>query len=877
MTNIQYIYTWKDVDRIFKYFNRNSEYPYIKEVDVYHDGLVVTLNDLSMKTDAQKALAEFLTKNYDAEKDMVIFDIFDKKIPISWEEDRDEKVNKKITPLFKDVIYRETSYEQSIITDGKLKECPVIAFHSYKGGVGRTLSVLAFAKAWSTNKPNQKLLIVDSDIEAPGLTWLMEDEGERESQICYFDILEWIQSSEMDSHKSIDVIAERMQLQIMKIDNGKTYSEHYFLPTYRYQEQLLDIYANPESIVKGYKKKYILAEKLSMLGKTLGASAVLVDLRAGISEFSSPLLFDPRVQKYIVTSASFQSMKGTQLILKEICKGLPPITEDSNIPRILLTMTSSEVDVAKLAGELLQVYDEQGQGYTDTIVTELPFASELIHLESLEQIFRKLEERDMYKNIAGIVRDFYSDKEIEKPIEKEANDRSEIINKIHNLAENQINAEMNKECNVLMIKPISNLIKKFGNSVPRAVVIGAKGSGKTFLFRELLQGKTWENFCMKYSETKTNGNTLIIPLIAPQNFGEMNGLILRAVTSFEKRCDIASKDNGFWLENMKKLRDLLSQDKEESSWRTTWEECLCNAFDSSVNGTLVEIEQKLKTRDMNVLFVVDGLEEIFDNTLDSKNEKRAIKTLVQDIMNDIRVQCPHIGMIIFLRKDLSNNSIDTNREQFETQSKNYALNWSHDEALRLALWLIDQAVPNYFVEKDMDIENATSEPIKKCLIKFWGLKLGKTNSNEAYSYRWILAALSDFHSQLQARDIVRFLANATENVGIETYDDRIIMPKEVKNAVQACSAKKVEELEDEMKQLKPILEKLKAGSTDQKTLPFASGTFNLSTQEEKLMIQEGYLIVDDGKYYLPEIIRHALNFKYDRGARPKVLSLLQIK
>jgi hypothetical protein len=582
------------------------------------------------------------------------------------------------------------------------------------------------------------------------------------------------------------------------------------------------------------------------------------------------------VQKYIVTSTSFQSRKGTQLILKEICKGLP-VTEDSNIPHILLTMTSGEVDAAKLAGELLQVYDEQGQGYTDNIITELPFASELIYLESLDQILRKLEERDMYKNIMGIVRDFYTDKETEKTIEKEPYDRAEIIHKIHELAENQINAELNNECNVLMIKPISNLIKKFGNSVPQAVVIGAKGSGKTFLFRELLREKTWENFCVKYSDTKAKGNTLIIPLIAPQNFGEINELIQSTVTSFEERCDIASKEKNFWFKNMKKLRDLLSQNMEENSWRAIWEECLCNAFNSSVNGTLAEIEQELKIRDTNVLFVVDGLEEIFENTLDSKNEKRAIKTLVQDIMNDIRVQCPHIGMIVFLRKDLSNNSIDTNREQFESQNKNYALNWSHDEALRLALWLIDQAVPNYFVEQDMNIENATSEPIKNCLTKFWGLKLGKPNSNEAYSYRWILAALSDFHSQLQARDIVRFLANATKDVGIKTYDDRIIMPKEVKNAVQDCSVKKVEEIKQEMKRLKPILKKLESAPEEQKSLPFVSSTFDLSAQEEELMKQEGYLKLDNGKYYLPEIIRHALKFKYDRGARPKVLSLLQIK
>lgn len=44
--------------------------------------------------------------------------------------------------------------------------------------------------------------------------------------------------------------------------------------------------------------------------------------------------------------------------------------------------------------------------------------------------------------------------------------------------------------------------------------------------------------------------------------------------------------------------------------------------------------------------------------------------------------------------------------------------------------------------------------------------------------------------------------------------------------------------------------------------------------QQKLMMQEGYLIRDGEKLYLPEIVRHALGFHYARGARPKVLSLL---
>ena len=47
-----------------------------------------------------------------------------------------------------------------------------------------------------------------------------------------------------------------------------------------------------------------------------------------------------------------------------------------------------------------------------------------------------------------------------------------------------------------------------------------------------------------------------------------------------------------------------------------------------------------------------------------------------------------------------------------------------------------------------------------------------------------------------------------------------------------------------------------------------------TSAEEKSMTQSGYLKRDGEKLYLPEIIRHALGFRYEKGARPRVLSLL---
>lgn len=43
------------------------------------------------------------------------------------------------------------------------------------------------------------------------------------------------------------------------------------------------------------------------------------------------------------------------------------------------------------------------------------------------------------------------------------------------------------------------------------------------------------------------------------------------------------------------------------------------------------------------------------------------------------------------------------------------------------------------------------------------------------------------------------------------------------------------------------------------------------------MKQAGYLTREGDNLYLPEIIRHALGFRYERGARPRVLALILSK
>ncbi len=861
------IYTWKDIERKVKLYLNNHKCDFINSIDVYSTEIVISINEEDSIDSIDTIFSELFGVDYDADNKTIKLDQFNIYLHVEIEIEEKRGNFDKGIPLFRDIIFKKSAYTEKIIQSNLPEECPVIAFHSYKGGVGRTLSLLAFAKAWSANSPKDKLLIIDADIEAPGITWLLKQENGEGDIFSYLDLMEFIQASLLDEEK-LEQVIDMAAKTTMRIDTEERTVEHFVMPTYRYQEQLLDIYSNPESIARGYKNRYVLAEILSNIGRKLGAAAVLIDLRAGVSEFSAPLLFDPRVKKYIVTSTSFQSVQGTQMLLEQICKGLP-IGADKIIPEIFLTMVQENVETVDIKSGLLEKYSmDKDDSYMDNLVTELPFTDELIHLSSFRHIMKKLDGREMYFNISKLVRDNYLATVNDKVI---AANRESVIHAIYKLADSQITAEGNGELNVLLTQPIHTIIKKFYNSVPQIVILGAKGAGKTFLFREMLRNKTWQRFTQINGGKEQNKISYVIPLAAPSNTGNLIDVIDGAVRDFSKDLVCATENLSFWYDNRIEIQSYNSNHHTLFEWSMFWKKMMLNAFKDVVD--LMDVDKLLQKENREVVFVVDGLEEIFERTLSEENEKNAVRSLVQELVAEVKIKYKNIGLIVFLRKDLANNAITVNQVQFENTFKPYALNWSHEEALRLALWLVERAVPGFF-ESDTAIEQASSEVIDKSLSKLWGVKLGKIDSNEAYSSRWILAALSDFNSQLQARDMIRFLANATRNVGRKKYEDRYIMPMEIKNAVQECSKAKVDEIKQETAVLRPIVEELEQAAEDKRILPFGSDTFNWSVQQEKSLRQEGLLIVDDGKYYLPEIIRHALKFKYKKGARPKVLSLL---
>ena len=494
----------------------------------------------------------------------------------------------------------------------------------------------------------------------------------------------------------------------------------------------------------------------------------------------------------------------------------------------------------------------------------------MIHLTNMQQILNGLRERKMYQSIEKLVEQYYQPTEKEEIYYTEEQHK-DILKKIYDFASNQVTAEADGAAKLLLTEPIKNLCARFGNQVPVTVVQGAKGSGKTFLYLQLLEKKNWGAFCAEINQNdRINDNGYFVPVFATQNPSKVKNIFKQCIDTCNKAISFSKIEQSVYIENAIKL----SQNSESDiDWMNFWEQILVTSFNAQLTS-LEELNVKLKQERKTIVFLIDGLEEILKSVLSSKIQQKAIEVLCQSVLNTIGIRYENIGLIVFLRSDMAQNAITVNYEQFK-QAFNYAeLKWSSEEALRLAVWLVKHSVDDFYKE-DVPIENASEEIIEKYLEILWGLKLGKRNSNEAFSSRWILAALSDFNRQLQARDIIRFLkyaAGAKEKK--PSYFDRILMPTEIRNAVSGCSRDKIKEIKDEYENLKPIFNKLENLPPNKKILPMNLEEGLLTATEEKAMIQSGYLIRNREKLYLPEIIRHGLGFRYEKGARPRVLSLL---
>lgn len=875
------LFTWIDVEAvIYAKFEERKCPDAIVWVRAYWDGLFIGIKPGAMK-EIIDWLAEIFEPRFDKEKQVIILESLPKKkrfLDVLIEETNE----KPPCPRFRPSLQRPPLLCKSVDIASPPEMAsdlpPVVAFHSFKGGVGRTLSALSLAKTISDRGEEPRVLFIDADLEAPGVTWLVQKRFPNPS-VSFADFLALVHGDpDPDGSDSIDIVAERIREMVI---------DHIFiLPAFRTAIQFTALEVRPEHLIQGARNPFMLTEAVAMLGSRLGVDVVIVDLRAGLSELSTGFLLDPRVFRVIVTTLSSQSIEGTCREMEMLGKVAPSLKKSEPVPAIIFSQVPEDSlkngIVAKHEERVLEASkaffeSENSDDYVEMPRIVAPFAS---HLQVLPndwaEVMKRILQASQTEEFKQLV-DWLP--LVSRSLEKSGLETETIARRRGLLAafsKKLIFAETGTLNEFLSIPPLQNLASDYLTKIPVSIVIGAKGSGKTYTFLQVVFRSDWAQFIKDVGVGGSPTPALICPVLKSKNIAsDTNDLV------HDVRSNLAQKLNCSRPPGLDEISDYinnrLSEDLHEGKWREIWIDILAwsAGFEKFEPGAGRRFSRYLADRQTRLLPIIDGLEDLFQDLSSNDRQKTAIRALIQDVPEWLEQQPDrNVGLLVFIRQDMILTAVKQNTAQLMARYEPYALRWNVEEALRLAAWICAQSHAMPDLININELQKINKDGLTNILIGLWGRKLGGENSREARSAEWVIAALSDLKGQIQARDLVRFLYEAARGSEPDTYwKDRILVPTAIKGALQACSTEKIKEISIENNELKDVFKKLRDLSQEYKQIPFVREQTGLTIEQVQALENNGVAYLEKEEYYIPEIYRAGLGFKLKAGARPRVLAL----
>ena len=234
-----------------------------------------------------------------------------------------------------------------------------------------------------------------------------------------------------------------------------------------------------------------------------------------------------------------------------------------------------------------------------------------------------------------------------------------------------------------------------------------------------------------------------------------------------------------------------------------------------------------------------------------------------------------LGIIAFVRQDIVERTVKQNSAQLRARYEPYALRWNRTEALRLVAWILDKAGVSADKFETSSCEDV--ESLEQFLRPLWGRKLGKDTGKNANSAKFVTLALSDYDGRLQARDLVRFLAEAAKaSIGKADWNERMLVPTAIQHAVKECGRERIGEMRKENPKLGAVLDKLAVEASTLR-IPARRDELNIPSEEISLLETNAVLFKDGDDYYMPEFLRQGMNLPLRGGSRPKLFSLLALR
>lgn len=696
----------------------------------------------------------------------------------------------------------------------------IVCYYSFKGGLGRT-TALALTSILLARK-GKKVLIMDFDLEAPGLASVFSD-----------------QESEISKMKGVvDYLTDLVSL---KYDRDKLQITDYYYAINRSDiigNQGGELLVVPAGITESSENLYF--SKLSKINPVFSNKQqvfpvdillkhfedeiqpdyIFIDARTGLNELGGLFIARYAQTAFLFFFGNQQNMFGLEMLI-------PKLKSRSNLD---FHLVNSPVPKPPLAEEQRKFYleksydlfsdlyyDEDNVPFIDDATSphfpiEVPYndlAVLLNNTEKLKSLINSQNGDNPYAIMAELLL-------------TNSDSQSILPNTSGNLSEEEflkafidiVPSSASAEYEFGTIESLKNNFYprkdyKFIFDKTKYLILGEKGAGKTALYAVLSQPE--------YTKS--------LAVFCDANIQEIEN------TDWIKGLDDASGYPG---------QSVFDEIKgfDQVGYRIFWKRLVLNYLKGNTIG---DGDWKIFIQENNQISELDLDSEVENLNQSYKNDNRFVMIIYDylDVLISDKVRGPIISALlevwrsfysrfsrirakIFMRQDIFDREVDiTDKVKFNNHSS--VINWEYDQLLNVVwkrLWHSTHNIEDWR-EKYMNPDEKQPDPylgliptlnrdqnfeLLKILI---GEYMGA--NNKAYPYNWIIYHVSDTHRRIQPRSLLNlFSVAATKQLEAQDFDKPFhLKPKYMELATRDVAERRVQDIKEEYPELKEVFNRLK--------------------------------------------------------------------
>lgn len=677
---------------------------------------------------------------------------------------------------------------------------PVVTFYSYKGGVGRSTALAAFAAHLAINK-GLKVCMMDCDFEAPGLTnFFMEDP----ENISYKNgLLEYFLDSEIEDR----MILSNYYWEVSKKFSGKGTIYVFHAGNLSTDEQLgyrfnthLSHYMNGLTRLDIFSKNSLknrFRSLFSEIQERLKPDIILLDSRTGFNDVFGVTAF--RLSDVVLGffGSDAQSRPGVEFFLSILTRdkaprllmahSIIPSSQKTKLHKLFCEYIDEKIrelsDNEKCDGELqMDIYPIADNDILRYIGKPTESNEEFISLIENQEF---PDYRNLFEKLYDICLDSNSPDALiaERILEKESELQLAILNKTkENMPApyardfRDFSQELDKK-HYFFRKCMEDLFNP-----EKFLVIGAKGTGKSYIYQSLDNARVVQ--ALRERANKADSNYLFIPIIKQEHSFDTVNL------NFVENVDLDLFYERFWqlyiwnVVMSKKPYGYLSpielyQISDSTQTALYFQRNIMDAdFISKIESDMLALDNYLDrlNPDNHIVIIFDEL----DNIVKPKWWSQRISPLVNLCK---KMSYSNIQLKVFLRSDLY-EKIDNINNKNDLKNRTIDIEWSREELFSYFFKIILSHSKENFIElmklyayhnedeidRTIDVieENQDQPPLDDRTLTilsstFFG-KYASIDNNTQYglSYDWFFNNLKNANDTLNIRPFIDLLSKAIE-------------------------------------------------------------------------------------------------------------------